>query len=187
MNQYLLADENREAISAHNDQLVETHIKIVGKASVTTHDFNRQEEYRRLDSVVAGDDIDSQTVRSIAVQLYGTDDDEVVGRVRRNLKFGSTFQKRLRNGTAVVARQDGTLRITRTADEYGSLVTESLAREADRLKTAVTRGAKRMDLQAAAAVEKVPELAPAMAELRTDMQVSLSAVFTRQLERLSGE
>jgi hypothetical protein len=187
MNQYLLAEANREAISTHNVELIVTTTKTVGTASYVSHDFNREEEYRRLDEVVGADDIGSQTARLIAANLYGSDDDVLVRRVRSSLSFNSPYQKRMRNGNAVVARQDGTLRITHTADEYGALVTENLAQEGDRLKKAVTRGAKRMDRQAAAAVDKVPELAEAMTELRNDIKVSLSSVFSRQLELLSSD
>jgi hypothetical protein len=187
MNQYLLADENREAIGAHNEQLIVTTTKTVGKASYVSHDFNRDEEFRRLDDIVGGDDIDSQTARMIAVRIYGNDDDVLVRRVRSNLAFGSPYQKTLRNGMGVVTRQDGSLRITRTADEYGTLVTENLALQSDRLKKSVTQGAKRINRQAAAAVDKVPELREPMAELRADIKTSLGVVFTRQLELLSGD
>jgi hypothetical protein len=180
MNQYLLADENRDAINAHNEQLVVTTTKTVGKASYVSHDFNREEEFRQLDDVIGGTDIAGQTARSIAVKLYGNDDDVLVRRVRSALTFGSPYQKRLRNGNAVVARQDGTLRITSTVDEYGALVTENLAAEGDRLKKAVALRTKRMDRQAAAAVDKVPELAEAMAELRSERRPSPAGTSARQ-------
>jgi hypothetical protein len=187
MNQYLLADENRDAITAHNAELIVTTTKTVGSASYTSFDFNREEEFRQLDSVIGRDDLDTMTAREIAGRIYGSDEDALVRRVRSSLTFGSPFQKRLRNGNAVVARPDGTLRVTTTVEEYGALVTENLAQEADRVKKIVVQRTKKIDRQAAAAVDKVPELAEPLAEVRIEIKTSLSALFSRTLALLSGD
>ena len=189
MNEYLLADQNRDALDAHNDQLVVTTIKTVGKASVTSYDFNRSEEFRQMNTVVAlpDDELAAHTARSITELVYGTDDDHLVRRVRSNLKFGTPFQRQLPNGTAVVAKQDGTLRITRTPDEYGELVeadaAAAVAKVSKYVRSATTRLGKTLD----GAVDKVPELAERLATTRTEVQTSLGSVFSRQLELLSGE
>lgn len=187
MNQYLLVDENRAAVHGHNEDLVVTTVRTVGKGSLTSYDFNREEEYRQLDAVIAAPDLDTQTARTIADSVYGADDESLVKRVRANLSFNSPYQRRLINGTAVLARKDGTLRITHSPDEYGVIVAENLAQKADAMKRTVGRSAKAIDRIAATAVDKVPELAEDIAELRTQMRTSLSAVFATQLELLAGD
>jgi hypothetical protein len=187
MNQYLLAEENRENIQAHNESLVVTTTKQVGRASYVSYDFNRDEEFRLLDALVQSDDADSLTVRMIAKELYGSDDDSLTNRVRSSLKFNSPYQKRLRNGIAVIARQDGTLRITRSADEFGDLVEENIAQDTAGLGKVVRQRAARLNRTIALAIDKVPELGPRLEQTRQEARTALSSVFSRQLELLSGE
>jgi hypothetical protein len=184
MIQYLLADENREAIQAHNEMLVITTIKQTGRASFVTHDFNREEEFRQLDALVG--EADTLTVQAIAKMVYGTDDDPLKSRVRSHLKYGSAYQKTLRNGTAVLARQDGSLRVTRTAQQFGDLVEENTAQEVARVGKSVRQAAARLNRNIAGAVDKVPELAERLGQTRQDARSSLSTIFSRQLELLSG-
>lgn len=187
MNEYLLGEQNRAALASHNNQLVVKTEKTVGLDVTTSYDFNRAEEFRQLNQIVAGVDLDQQTARTISETVYGADDDHLVRRVRSNLKFGTTFQKQLPNGTAVIARQDGTLRITRTPDEYGDLVDVEAATAVTKIskyvKVATTRIGRTLD----GAVDKVPELAERLGATRTEVQAHLGSVFSRQLELLSGE
>lgn len=185
MNQYLAPDENREAIVGHNEQLVVTTTKTVGKSTYTSHDFNREEEFRQLDAALTGD-LDSLTVREIASSVYGADDDDLVKRVRSSLRFGSPYQKTMRNGTAVIARQDGSLRVTRSADEFGDLVEENTANAVAKLGKYMKRATIQLDKSLAGAVDKVPELRDRLTETRNQAGATLSTVFAHQLELLSG-
>lgn len=187
MNQYLMAEENREAIQSHNENLVITTIKTVGRASMTSHDFNRVEEHKQLDVILAGTEAERLTVRGVAERLYGDDDDALSGRVRSMLRYGAPYQKTLTNGRAVIARQDGTLRVTGTVEEYGDLVEENTAREVARLNKTVRQGAVRLNKNLAAAADKVPELRERFEETRGVIKTSLGSVFTRHLELLSGD
>jgi hypothetical protein len=137
--------------------------------------------------VVARPDLDDLTVREVTGALYGADDDHLCRRTRSSLKFGSPFQKQLANGTAVVARPDGTLRVTRTADEYGDLVEADTAEGMAKLTKYVRNSAVRMNRNLNAAVDKVPELAERIGGTRTEAKSTLESVFARQLELLGGD
>lgn len=187
MNKYLMPDGNRAAIEAHNPDLVTTNRRTVRGAEYVEHDFLNDEEHRQLDMIINGGDIESQTLRSIATTIYGNDDDELVRRLRSKLSFNSAYQKTLKNGTAVLARKDGTLRVTHDAESYGELVVGQMADQSARVQRYVKNSVKRIDRQASAAVEKVPELAEPIAELRATMKDSLGMSFARQLELLTGD
>jgi hypothetical protein len=186
MNQYLLADGNREAVQTHNENLVVTTTKQVGQASYVSHDFNREEEFRQLDRHLSIDDPTSLTVANITTSVYGADDDALRRRVRSSLRYGSGYQKTLRNGRAVIAKADGTLRITASPDEFGDLVEENTAAEVASLAKSVQRRTAQLNRKLAAAIDKVPELHDRLADTRREASTSLGSLFSRQLELLSG-
>ncbi|HEY1881062.1 MAG TPA: hypothetical protein VGG68_14130, partial [Caulobacteraceae bacterium] len=176
----------REAVEAHNEALVITTTKQIGRATTTTHDFNRAEEFHQLDAVLSAADAGDLTVRRIAELLYGTDDDILATRVRGSLKYGSAYQKTLHNGRAVIARADGTLRITANPDEFGTLVEENTAVAVAAVAKMVRQRTVRLNKDLAAAVDKVPELSERLTVTREQVRNSLSTVFSKQLELLSG-
>ncbi len=187
MNEYLLADDNRVAIAAHNEDLVVTVIRQVGRSSVTTHDFNTSEERRQLAAILEGKDADKLTLRTIAEKVYGTADDAVMARLRSSLRYGSAFQKTLINGMLAEVRPDGTMRISRTADEFGERTDEFLAAAEARLIKQQKQGIIRLNRTIDAAVEKVPELKGRLEQTRQETRTILGSAVARHLELLSGE
>jgi hypothetical protein len=189
VNQYLLADENRKAIAAHNEDLVVTTTKTVGKASYTTHDFNQREEFRQLDAILnaQGPAPDHLHVDDIARAVYASEDDILLRRVRGFLRFGSSYQKTQINGGAVIARPDGTLKITRTPGEYVNLLEENTAEKVHRLQKYNRSVTNQINRTTAAALAKVPEEADRIHEVRSQIHSAVSGIFARQLELLSGE
>jgi hypothetical protein len=187
MHQYLLAEQNREGIVAHNEELVVTTTKQVGKASFTSYDFNAQEEFHQLDAILSVPNADSLTVRDIALRIYGRDDDVLTRRVAGVLKYGSSYQKTLLNGRAVIARPNGTLRITASPDEYGDLVEENAALAVGKLNTSVKNRIGQIGRNFDTAVFKVPELEDRVHESRGRAGAALRTSFDRQLALLAGD
>jgi len=187
VNEYLLAEANRDAIANHNEDLITTTIKTTGKASYTSHDFNNAEERDVLGATIgSAQDPETLTVHDLTTAVYGSDDEALKRRIRAALSYGSQFQKGLPNGTAYIARKDGTLRITRTPDEFGELVEENTAVKAAAVAKLVRQRTARISKDLDSAVDKVPSLGERMAELRGEVKTSLESMFSRQLALLAG-
>jgi hypothetical protein len=184
MNGYLLAEANRDALDAHNPELVVTTTRKVGQAEYVSYDFNVSEEHRRLDTVLTGPALATLTVRAVSVALYGREDDELIRRVRSALRYNSKYQKTMLNGKAVIARKDGTLFVTVTADDYGDLVETNAAEAVDRMRRSVAQGTKRLRADFAAAVDKVPELHDRLGDTAATAKAALGSFFDRQLSLL---
>jgi hypothetical protein len=186
VNQYLLAESNRDAITGHNPDLLVTTTRQVGQASYVSYDFNREEEFRQLDTLLSGTDAGTLNVKKIAAQVYGHDEDLLARRVRSSLRYDSPYQRTMTNGRAVIANDDGTLRITGNPDEYADLVEENAARQVSRMSKYVDSSTRRLDRNFTSAGTKVPEVAERLADTRGEVRSVLSSVFTRNLELLSG-
>ena len=188
MNEYLLAEANRDAITAHNDDLVTTTTKITGKASYTSYDFNSDEERRVLgETLEQAADPETLTVHDLTKVVYGSEEEALKRRVRSALSYGSRFQKELPNGTAYVARKDGTLRITKTPDEFGDLVEENTAVKTAAVAKLVRQRTLRIKRDLDTAVDKVPTLGHRLGEVRDEVKTSLESSFSRQLALLAGD
>jgi hypothetical protein len=188
VNEHLLAEANRDAIAAHNPDLVTTTTKVTGKASYTSYDFNSDEERRVLGETLAQSPTpESLTVHDLTKVVYGNDDEALKRRVRSALSYGSRFQKELPNGTAYVARKDGTLRITKTPDEFGDLVEENTAVKTAAVTKLVRQRTARISKDLDSAVDKVPALGQRLGEVRAEVKTTLESSFSRQLALLQGD
>jgi hypothetical protein len=186
MNTYLLAEKNRDDIVAHNSDLMVTTVKTIGKASYTSYDFNRPEEYKQLDIVLGAPDAETQSLKAVTQSVFGTDDDVLLRRTRGNLSFGSTYQKTQVNGRAVIAQADGTLFFTHNADEYGDLVEENTAKDVAATGRYVERKTNRMNKNLLIAVDKVPQLEQRVGDTREHAADALKSVFDIKLALLRG-
>ena len=186
MNTYLLAEQNRNDIVAHNAELMVTTVKTVGSASYTSYDFHRPEEFKQMTLLVNSPGIDAETESTLSTSVYGKDDDSLVRRIRHMLSFGSTFQGTLANGKAVIVRPDGTLRITNNPDEYGDLLEENTAVEVAKADRYVGRSTNKINKALSVASAKVPQIEQRIADTRQEVHDTLQSRFAQKLALLAG-